>query len=103
MAVAEVQSHETTLKPKKIRFSPWRPGPLVLLLPALASIGAISIYPVLLGLWLSFRDTTLASPTDTFIGLATTSSSFPTASFGTPGSTRSSLPPHRRCWRRCLA
>ena len=39
------------------------------LLPALASIGAVSIYPVLLGLWLSFRDTTLASPTDTFIGL----------------------------------
>jgi ABC-type sugar transport system permease subunit len=38
-------------------------------LPALASIGAVSIYPVLLGLWLSFRDTTLASPTDTFIGL----------------------------------
>jgi ABC-type sugar transport system permease subunit len=69
MAVAEVQNHETTLKRKKIRFSPWRPGPFVLLVPALASIGAISVYPVLLGLWLSFRDTTLASPTDTFIGL----------------------------------
>jgi multiple sugar transport system permease protein len=41
----------------------------VLLVPALASIGAVSVYPVLLGLWLSFRDTTLASPTDTFIGL----------------------------------
>ena len=69
MAVAEVQNHETTSKRKKIRFSPWRPGPFVLLVPALASIGAISVYPVLLGLWLSFRDTTLASPTDTFIGL----------------------------------
>jgi multiple sugar transport system permease protein len=69
MAVAEVQNHETTPKRKKIRFSPWRPGPFVLLVPALASIGAISVYPVLLGLWLSFRDTTLASPTDTFIGL----------------------------------
>jgi ABC-type sugar transport system permease subunit len=69
MAVAEVQNHETTLKRKKIRFSPWRPGPFVLLVPALASIGAVSVYPVLLGLWLSFRDTTLASPTDTFIGL----------------------------------
>jgi ABC-type sugar transport system permease subunit len=69
MAVAEVQSHEKTLKRKNIRFSPWRPGPFVLLVPALASIGAISVYPVLLGLWLSFRDTTLASPTDTFIGL----------------------------------
>jgi ABC-type sugar transport system permease subunit len=69
MAVAEVQNHETTLKRKKIRFSLWRPGPFVLLVPALASIGAVSVYPVLLGLWLSFRDTTLASPTDTFIGL----------------------------------
>src|SRR5258708_21116690 len=70
MAVAEVQSHEKTLKLKNIRFSPWRPGPFVLLVPALASIGAVSVYPVLLGLWLSFRDTTLASPTDTFIGLS---------------------------------
>jgi ABC-type sugar transport system permease subunit len=69
MAVAEVQNHQTTPKRKKIHFSPWRPGPFVLLVPALASIGAISVYPVLLGLWLSFRDTTLASPTDTFIGL----------------------------------
>jgi ABC-type sugar transport system permease subunit len=69
MPVAEVQSDETTLKRKNIRFSLWRPGPFVLLVPALASIGAVSVYPVLLGLWLSFRDTTLASPTDTFIGL----------------------------------
>jgi ABC-type sugar transport system permease subunit len=69
MAVAEVQYHQTTPKRKKIRFSSWRPGSFVLLVPALASIGAISVYPVLLGLWLSFRDTTLASPTDTFIGL----------------------------------
>lgn len=69
MAVAEIQNHRTTPKRKKIRFSPWQPGPFVLLVPALASIGAISVYPVLLGLWLSFRDTTLASPTDTFIGL----------------------------------
>jgi ABC-type sugar transport system permease subunit len=68
MAIAGVQSHETALRPKKIGFNPWRPGPFVLLVPALASIGAVSIYPVLLGLWLSFRDTTLASPTDAFIG-----------------------------------
>src|SRR5260370_42252995 len=69
MAIAEVQSHETTLKPKNIRFNLWPRGPLVLLVAALASIGAVSVYPVLLGLWLSFRDTTLASPTDTFIAL----------------------------------
>ncbi len=70
MAITEVQSHARTLKPPVIRFNLWRPGPFVLLLPALASIGAVAIYPVLLGLWLSLRDTTLASPTDTFIGLA---------------------------------
>jgi multiple sugar transport system permease protein len=70
MAIAEVQRHEATLKRKNLRFNLWRPGPFVLLLPALASIGAVSVYPVLLGLWLSFRDTTLASPTDTFIGLS---------------------------------
>jgi ABC-type sugar transport system permease subunit len=69
MAIAEVQGHEATLKRKNPRFNLWRPGPFVLLVPALASIGAVSVYPVLLGLWLSFRDTTLASPTDTFIGL----------------------------------
>ncbi|HEY1477554.1 MAG TPA: sugar ABC transporter permease [Chthoniobacterales bacterium] len=70
MAIAEVQRHEATLKRKNIRFNLWRPGPFVLLVPALASIGAVSVYPVLPGLWLSFRDTTLASPTDTFIGLS---------------------------------
>jgi ABC-type sugar transport system permease subunit len=69
MAIAEVQSRETTRKGKSIRFDLWRPGPLVLLVPALASIAAVSVYPVLLGLWISFRDTTLASPTDAFIGL----------------------------------
>jgi ABC-type sugar transport system permease subunit len=70
MAIAEVQRQEVTLKRKNLRFNLWRPGPLVLLVPALASIGAVSVYPVLLGLWLSFRDTTLASPTDTFVGFS---------------------------------
>jgi ABC-type sugar transport system permease subunit len=69
MATNEVQSYARTLKPRNIPVRLWRPGPFVFLLPNLASIGAVSIYPVLLGLWLSFRDTTLASPTDTFIGL----------------------------------
>src|SRR5215472_17275319 len=68
MAITELQSHARTLKPRNIGFNLWRPGPFVFLLPALASIGAVAIYPVLLGLWLSLRDTTLASPTDTFIG-----------------------------------
>lgn len=70
MAVAEAQSEETTLKPRNTRFNIQRPGPLLLLMPAVVSIGAVSVYPVLLGLWLSFRDTTLASPSDTFIGVA---------------------------------
>jgi ABC-type sugar transport system permease subunit len=69
MAITEVQSRETTRKGKNFRFALWRPGPFVLLVPALASIAAVSVYPVLLGLWISFRDTTLASPTDAFIGL----------------------------------
>ena len=70
MAITEAEMHTRTLRPGNIRFRFWRPGPFVFLLPTLASIGAIAIYPVLLGLWLSFRDTTLSSPTDTFIGLA---------------------------------
>jgi multiple sugar transport system permease protein len=53
----------------------------VFLLPTLASIGAVAIYPVLLGLWLSFRDTTLASPTDTFIGLGNYSQIFSDSQF----------------------
>jgi trehalose/maltose transport system permease protein len=70
MAITEVHSRETALKPKEIHFTVFsRLGHYVLLLPALASIGAVSVYPVLLGLWLSFRDTTLASPTDNFVGL----------------------------------
>jgi ABC-type sugar transport system permease subunit len=47
-----------------------RLGPLVLVLPTLACIGAVSVYPVLLGLWLSLRNTTLSSPEDAFVGFA---------------------------------
>ena len=69
MALTVVQSPEKRQTPKVIgvRFS--RLGPFLLLLPALASIGAVSVYPVFLGLWLSFRDTTLSSPTDSFVGV----------------------------------
>ncbi len=69
MAITEVQSPVTTLKPKGIGIGFSRLGPLAFLVPALASIGAVSVYPVLLGLWLSFRDTTLSSPTDSFVGI----------------------------------
>src|ERR1700740_2102564 len=69
MAITKVNSLAKTQTPRVIgvRFS--RFAPVLLLLPALASIGAVSVYPVLLGLWLSFRDTTLSSPTDSFVGL----------------------------------
>jgi ABC-type sugar transport system permease subunit len=69
MAIMDVQSHERAPKPKGMGYRLSRLGPLLLLVPALTSIGAVSVYPVLLGLWLSFRDTTLASPTDSFVGL----------------------------------
>src|SRR5882757_6546022 len=48
----------------------WRLGPFVLVVPALVFVGAVSVYPVLLGLWLSLRNTTLSSPEDAFVGLA---------------------------------
>src|SRR5690242_14112186 len=70
MAITEVRGQPILLGTKKVRIWAWEPWPLLLLAPALASIGAVSVYPVLLGLWLSFRDTTLASPADSFIGVA---------------------------------
>ncbi|MGA8660635.1 MAG: sugar ABC transporter permease [Chthoniobacterales bacterium] len=70
MDLAKTIAREANLRPPQIRFRLWRPGPALLLVPALAAIAAVSIYPVVLGLWLSLRNTTLASPEDTFIGLA---------------------------------
>ena len=55
----------------------WRQGwrrlinslqPFLLLIPALGTLVAVSLYPVLLGFWLSFRDTSLSLPNDRFIG-----------------------------------
>ena len=43
--------------------------PALLLAPALAALLAISVYPILNGLWLSLRNTTLISPTDRLVGL----------------------------------
>jgi ABC-type sugar transport system permease subunit len=43
--------------------------PALLLLPTLAGLGAVSLYPIARSLWLSMRDTTLASQTDSFVGL----------------------------------
>ena len=44
-------------------------GALALMAPALLSLLAVSLYPVLRSIWLSFRDTTLAAQTDAFTGL----------------------------------
>ncbi|MBI1179265.1 MAG: ABC transporter permease subunit [Alphaproteobacteria bacterium] len=52
----------------------WRVGswltPLLLLIPACATMLGVSVYPILNGLWLSFRDTSLISQTDKFVGAA---------------------------------
>jgi ABC-type sugar transport system permease subunit len=40
-----------------------------MLLPALAVLAAVSVYPVLQGFWLSFRDRSLIFRTDKFVGL----------------------------------
>jgi ABC-type sugar transport system permease subunit len=44
-------------------------GAVLLMAPALLSLFAVSLYPVLRSVWLSFRDTTLAQQTDAFTGL----------------------------------
>ena len=46
------------------RLVPW-----ALLAPACAAMLGVSVYPILNGLWLSFRDTSLISQTDKFLGL----------------------------------
>jgi ABC-type sugar transport system permease subunit len=43
--------------------------PALLLLPTLAGLGAVSLYPIARSLWFSLRDTTLAAQTDSFVGL----------------------------------
>jgi multiple sugar transport system permease protein len=50
------------------RFSGPGRAAAVMLLPALAALLAVSVYPVLRGLWLSFRDTSLVFQTDNFVG-----------------------------------
>src|SRR5205814_25654 len=44
-------------------------GAFGLMAPALLTLLAVSLYPVLRSLWMSFRDTTLAAQTDSFTGL----------------------------------
>jgi len=42
----------------------------LMLLPAMAALAAVSVYPVLQGFWLSFRNTSLIFRTDKFVGLS---------------------------------
>ena len=44
--------------------------PWLLLLPIAVAVGSVSIYPILNGIWLSLRDTSLVSQQDDFTGLA---------------------------------
>jgi multiple sugar transport system permease protein len=50
----------------------WRQwlGPLLLIVPMLASLLAVSLYPVLRTIWLAFRNTSLETQGDNFTGLA---------------------------------
>ncbi|HEY4783290.1 MAG TPA: hypothetical protein VIH54_15845, partial [Chthoniobacterales bacterium] len=68
MPIAKTMTH-ADLAPG-FKLPRWRLGPFVLVVPALVFVGAVSVYPVLLGLWLSLRNTTLSSPEDAFVGLA---------------------------------
>jgi len=54
------------------RGRPWRQwlGPALLTLPMLASLLAVSLYPVLRTIWTAFRNTSLESQGDQFTGLA---------------------------------
>ncbi len=43
--------------------------PVLLLLPAALALGSVSVYPILDGVWLSLRSTSLSSQEDSFIAL----------------------------------
>ncbi len=50
----------------------WRapvPAGAVLLIPALTVLALISVYPLVQGIWISFRDTSIVYRTDAFVGL----------------------------------
>ena len=44
--------------------------PWLLLVPIAVALGSVSVYPVLNGIWLSLRDTSLVSQQDDFVGLS---------------------------------
>jgi ABC-type sugar transport system permease subunit len=52
--------------------TPWRQllAPVLLIVPMLASLLAVSLYPVLRTIWMAFRNTSLETQSDQFTGLA---------------------------------
>ncbi|MGD0607778.1 MAG: sugar ABC transporter permease [Streptosporangiaceae bacterium] len=59
----------TRLRPSR---TPWRQllAPVLLVVPMLASLLAVSLYPVLRTIWMAFRNTSLETQSDQFTGLA---------------------------------
>ena len=64
--------NEKPKKPRRTLSGSWESGRVaaILLLPALAALAVVSVFPVLQGFWLSFRNTSLIFRTDKFVGLA---------------------------------
>ena len=50
---------------RSLDFAPW-----LLLLPLLLSLGAVSVYPIINGIWLSLTNTSLVTQEDAFVGFA---------------------------------
>ena len=46
-------------------------APWLLILPLLISLGSVSVYPIVNGVWLSLTNTSLVTQEDAFVGLAT--------------------------------
>ena len=72
-AAAQPQHHAKP--PRQHDRRPWRRWliPFLLVVPMLASLLAVSLYPVLRTIWMAFRNTSLETQGDSFTGLANTS------------------------------
>ena len=66
--VEQQRTHSPGRQPRR----PWRQWliPFLLIVPMLASLLAVSLYPVLRTIWMAFRNTSLETQSDSFTGLA---------------------------------
>src|SRR3984885_2026330 len=66
--VEQQRTHSSGRKARR----PWRQWliPFILIVPMLASLLAVSLYPVLRTIWMAFRNTSLETQSDSFTGLA---------------------------------